>query len=196
MRYAGDGAIVVKGNHDEAVEQRSSRYLNDAARDAIEWARKTLTRESKEFLAKLSPCVRDGDICLVHASAAGPQRWEYVDSASSALKSMQAAAATYTFSGHVHEQVLFAQVSADRVTRFRPIAGSPVPIAGHRKWLGLVGSVGQPRDGNPAAAYALFDPARAQLTYYRVAYDHLSAAKKIRAAGLPESLAFRVERGI
>ena len=196
MRYAAEGALVVKGNHDEAVEQRAARYLNDAARDAIDWARETLTREAKDFLARLSPCVRDGEVCLVHASAAGPERWEYVDSASSALRSMQAAAVTYTFSGHVHDQVLFAQVSADKATRYRPIPGSAVPVAGHRKWLGLVGSVGQPRDGNPAAAYAVFDAARARLTYYRVPYDHLAAAKKIRAAGLPESLAFRVERGI
>jgi diadenosine tetraphosphatase ApaH/serine/threonine PP2A family protein phosphatase len=196
MHYAAEGAVVVKGNHDEAVEQRAARYLNEAARGAIDWARETLTREAKDFLAQLSPCVREGALCMVHASAAAPERWEYVDSTSSALKSMKAAAVTYTFSGHVHDQALFAQVSPEKATRYRPIPGSPVPVASHRKWLGLVGSVGQPRDGNPAAAYALFDQPRAQLTYFRIPYDHLAAAKKIRAAGLSEALAYRVERGI
>ena len=196
MRYARDGALVVKGNHDEAVEQGRSRYLNQAAREAIEWARQTLTRDEKEFLAQLPLWLREGNLCLVHAYAASPERWEYVDSTSAALKSMKAAAATYTFSGHVHDQVLFAQVSSGKAARYRPIPGSPVPVPTHRKWLGLVGSVGQPRDGNPAAAYALFDDALARLTYFRIPYDHLGAAKKIRAAGLSEALAFRVQKGI
>jgi len=196
MAYAREGAIVVKGNHDEAVAQRSPRYLNDAARDAIEWARGSLTQEEKDFLDALPLCVRERDLCLVHASAAIPERWEYVDSPSAALRSMQAAAAIHTFSGHVHDQLLFAQVGADTVTRFRPHHGSPVPVARHRRWLALVGSVGQPRDGNPAAGYALFDEARTSLTYFRIPYDHRGAAGKIRAAGLPESLAFRVQRGI
>jgi diadenosine tetraphosphatase ApaH/serine/threonine PP2A family protein phosphatase len=59
-----------------------------------------------------------------------------------------------------------------------------------------VGSVGQPRDGKAAAAYALFDPLRERVTFHRVAYDHLAAARKIRQAGLPELHAYRVEKGV
>jgi diadenosine tetraphosphatase ApaH/serine/threonine PP2A family protein phosphatase len=66
----------------------------------------------------------------------------------------------------------------------------------HRRWLALVGSVGQPRDGKAAAAYASFDPLREQVTFHRVAYDHLAAARKIRQAGLPELHANRVEKGV
>ena len=65
-----------------------------------------------------------------------------------------------------------------------------------RPWLAIVGSVGQPRDRNPAAAYAIFDAATRQMTFFRVAYDHVTAAARIRAAGLPEALAYRVESGI
>jgi diadenosine tetraphosphatase ApaH/serine/threonine PP2A family protein phosphatase len=78
---------------------------------------------------------------------------------------------------------------------FAPVPGVPVPLAAHRSWLALVGSVGQPRDGDPRAMYALFDAAQARLTFQRVAYDHGGTAAAIRAAGLPEAFAQRLERG-
>jgi diadenosine tetraphosphatase ApaH/serine/threonine PP2A family protein phosphatase len=96
----------------------------------------------------------------------------------------------------VHEQVLYAQTGAKKATEFRPHSGSAVPLGAQRRWLALVGSVGQPRDGRPAAGYALFDQDQDELTYFRVPYDHLSAARKIRAAGLSEGLAYRVEKGV
>jgi len=70
-----------------------------------------------------------------------------------------------------------------------------VPLSARRRWLALLGSVGQPRDGNPAAAYALFEPAASQLTQHRVPYDHATAARKILAAGLPAMLARRLAYG-
>jgi diadenosine tetraphosphatase ApaH/serine/threonine PP2A family protein phosphatase len=78
---------------------------------------------------------------------------------------------------------------------FQPVPETPIPIGKHRQWLAIVGSAGQPRDHNNAACYALADLTRNTLTFFRVAYDHASAAQKIRAAGLPERLALRVERG-
>ena len=197
MRYAAEGAVVVKGNHDEAVEQRHTpAYMNEAARQAIDWARRTLPSEAKAFLNALPLCVRSGSRCFVHATANEPERWRYVDSKSAALKSIDAAGVPYTFSGHVHDQRLFAQVGAQRVSSFDPHSGTAIPLGAHRSWLALVGSVGQPRDGSPAAGYALFDEERELLTYLRIPYDHAAAARAIRQAGLSESLAFRVERGI
>ena len=78
---------------------------------------------------------------------------------------------------------------------FTPIPGTHIPVARHRRWLAIAGSVGQPRDGNPAASYALFDSDMATLTYFRIAYDYEVTAAKIRAAGLPERLALRLEHG-
>jgi diadenosine tetraphosphatase ApaH/serine/threonine PP2A family protein phosphatase len=78
---------------------------------------------------------------------------------------------------------------------FSPVPEVPVPLAAHRTWLAIVGSVGQPRDGDPRAMYALFDVAQARLSFHRIAYDHTAAAAAIRAAGLPESFAMRLERG-
>jgi diadenosine tetraphosphatase ApaH/serine/threonine PP2A family protein phosphatase len=82
------------------------------------------------------------------------------------------------------------------MSEFRPFPGTAIPVPSHRRWVVLVGSVGQPRDRNPAAAYTLFDPAHQTLTFFRVPYDAMAAADKIRQCGLPGSLAYRVELGI
>jgi diadenosine tetraphosphatase ApaH/serine/threonine PP2A family protein phosphatase len=79
--------------------------------------------------------------------------------------------------------------------RFVPIAGVPIPVARHRLWLATIGSVGQPRDSNPQAMYAMFDTEQFELTFHRVTYDHPSAAAAIRRAGLPAFFADRLEVG-
>jgi diadenosine tetraphosphatase ApaH/serine/threonine PP2A family protein phosphatase len=194
-RHAADGAIVIKGNHDEALE-RMSGYFNDAARAAIDWAQQQLTDAQKHFLAALPLTAREGDLLFVHASAAAPERWDYIDSAQEARRSVAATDAAYTFCGHLHDQVLYFESTSSRMKDFRPVPGTTIPVRGHRRWLAIVGSVGQPRDRNPAAAYTLFDDQRREMTFHRVAYDAHGAAEKIRRSGLPESLAFRVELGI
>ena len=194
-RYAEQGAIAVKGNHDEAVE-RSARYMNEAAQSGIDWARKTLSPQAKAFLGALPTCVREDSMCFVHASASFPERWEYIDSPTAAERSIDAAQSTYTFCGHVHVQELYFVRGQNGAGVFKPVRGSAIPLSRNRRWLALVGSVGQPRDHNPAAAYALFDSEAGRMTFHRVAYDHLAAADKIRRAGLPAALAYRVENGI
>ena len=82
-----------------------------------------------------------------------------------------------------------------RPAAFKPIAGVGIPLSPPRRWLAIPGSVGQPRDGIPAACYALFDTATSKLTYFRVPYDFESAARKIRNAGLPESFVVLLEEG-
>ncbi len=194
-RYAAEGALVLKGNHDEAID-KSAGYFNDASRAALQWARDTLTDEQKRFLAGLPLVVRQGEVCYVHASAAAPERWDYLDSATAAKRCADAADACYTFCGHVHDQVLYFETAHGRMSEFRPFSGTAIPVPSHRRWVGIVGSVGQPRDRNPAAAYMLFDRARREVTFFRVAYDAAAAAAKIRASGLPAALAYRVELGI
>jgi diadenosine tetraphosphatase ApaH/serine/threonine PP2A family protein phosphatase len=193
--YSLAGAVVLKGNHDEAIA-KSSNYFNESAQAALDLARQKLCAEHKRFLAAL-PLVRsDGNECYVHASAAKPERWNYIDSPSAAKQCADAARVTYTFCGHVHDQALYFENQQGRMCEFRPVAGTTIPVHSHRRWVVIVGSVGQPRDRNPAAAYALFDRRLEQLTFYRVAYDSLTAANSIRRSGLPESLAYRVELGI
>jgi diadenosine tetraphosphatase ApaH/serine/threonine PP2A family protein phosphatase len=189
------GAIAVKGNHDEAVEATAG-YFNDAARAAIEYARENLSAEQRRFLATLPLTVREGDVCYVHASAAAPAKWNYIDSPSEARHCLDATDASYTFCGHLHDQVLYFESMSERMREFRPLPGTAIPVRDHRRWLAIVGTVGQPRDRNPAAAYTLFDRRRQEITFHRVAYDAAAAADKIRRCGLPASLAHRVELGI
>lgn len=192
---AAQGAVLVKGNHDHAVET-DARYMNDSARAAIDWARATLSPAQKSFLAGLPLIVREPDMCFVHATADAPERWNYVDSERAALASANAADRTYTFSGHVHFQELHFENAPRGMRVFRPQGSRPIPVFAQRRWLALVGSVGQPRDGKPASAYALFDRRSSRLAFFRIPYDHASAAAKIRKAGLPESLAYRLEAGV
>jgi len=194
-RLAREGAVVLKGNHDQAIEKPTS-WFNDAARASLSWARETLSADQKRFLAGLSLVHRDGEHCYAHASAASPERWDYVDSPAAARKCADAAHASYTFCGHVHDQALFFEAPDGRMMKFHPAAGRPIPVRSHRRWVAIVGSVGQPRDRNPAAAYTLFDSRLRQITFCRVTYDAAAAAAKIRDAGLPGSLAARVEAGI
>jgi diadenosine tetraphosphatase ApaH/serine/threonine PP2A family protein phosphatase len=186
-RCVEQGAIAIKGNHDEALEKMSS-YFNDAARAAIEWACETLSETQNRFLSALPLTVREGDLLFVHASAAAPERWNYIDSAREARRCIDATDAGYTFCGHLHEQLLFFEGAQGAMREFRPVAGTPIPVRRPRRWLAVVGTVGQPRDRNPAAAYTLFDLARRELTFFRVAYDAHAAADKIRKSSLPESL--------
>jgi diadenosine tetraphosphatase ApaH/serine/threonine PP2A family protein phosphatase len=195
QELVSQGAIAVKGNHDEAVEY-GPRNMNATASAAIVWTQQVLREHEKNFLSALPLCVHEEGLCFVHASAEHPERWSYVDSPAAAQLSSQAAQSAYVFSGHVHHQALFFENGAGRMSTFRPVPGKAVPAGAHRRWLALVGSVGQPRDGDPAAAYALFDSVQQQIMFRRVPYDNYAAAEKIRKAGLPAQLAYRVERGI
>ncbi|OAI42358.1 metallophosphoesterase [Verrucomicrobia bacterium SCGC AG-212-E04] len=194
-REAADGAIVLRGNHDDAVANPAS-YMHDSAKDAMDWARQALSEDERSFLAQLPLIVREDPMCFVHASAVAPERWNYVDTADAAQRCAEASGCTYTFCGHVHHQMLHFQRSEGAMSAFRPVPGSAIPMRGHRRWVAVVGSVGQPRDRTPAAAYALFDLDGSKITFWRVPYDHLAAARKIREAGLPATLARRVELGI
>jgi hypothetical protein len=93
----------------------------------------------------------------------------------------------------MHEQKLYFQNADGKMSPFRPLPGISIPVRRHRRWLAVVGSTGQPSGDSSAAAYTLFDRVREQITFFRVPYDNFGAAARIRDAGLPESLAYRLE---
>lgn len=188
------GALAVRGNHDQAIDQ-SAGYMNDSAQRAIEYARGALTASQAVFLREMPMMVREGNCCFVHASADSPDRYPYIDCPVAAATCVAAAATAYTFVGHLHDQQLYFQVRAPAMMLFRPTPGIAVPVPAHRRWLATIGSVGQPRDGDTRAMYALFDAGQARLTFERIAYDHRAAAAAIRRAGQPEFFAKRLEQG-
>ena len=187
--------MVVLGNHDAATIGRPVDFLSQNAKAAVSWTRTQLGEKQRAFLAALPLTVKDDNMLFVHASAVAPEQWIYVTSPKEAEQSIRAGKTNYIFCGHVHEQKLYFTGAGGQSMPFRPVPGTPIPAAKHRQWLAIVGSTGQPRDGNNAACYVLFDLERERLTFFRVPYDHGTAAQKIRAAGLPERLALRLERG-
>jgi diadenosine tetraphosphatase ApaH/serine/threonine PP2A family protein phosphatase len=194
--HARRGAVVVRGNHDAAALENSAETMNPSAARAVLWTRKQLNQRQVAFLDALPLTARREGILFVHASAASPGQWTYVTDPARAADSLEMSkGATWIFSGHVHEQALYFASAGGRPVAFRPKAGIAIPVEARRRWLAIVGSVGQPRDGRTDACWALFDDARQTLTFHRVAYDWAQAAAKVRAAGLPERLAHRLEHG-
>jgi diadenosine tetraphosphatase ApaH/serine/threonine PP2A family protein phosphatase len=188
------GAIAVLGNHDAAIGGPSSGMYGDA-QSVIDWTRGELSADERRFLAELPLAAADGDRLYVHADASAPRRWIYVITVEEAARSLRASQAQITFCGHTHKPAIFSITAASKMTAFVPVTGVPVPLTGLRRWQIVLGSVGQPRDGIPAASYALFDTDRKEITFQRVPYDIEAAAEAIRKARLPLFFAERLFAG-
>ncbi len=193
MQLTAQGAPAVLGNHDSAVN--NSETMNIEAQVAIEWTRGVLSAPQRQFLADL-PYTRTGDdVLFVHAEASNPERWIYVRSTLDAARSLSATSAHVTFCGHVHQPGFYCKSATGKMTAFTPVTDVPMTLMPGRRWLAVLGSVGQPRDGNPASSYVTFDTERQEITYRRAPYDVESAAAKIIAKGLPTFLAERLFQG-
>ena len=191
-RFVEDGAIVLKGNHDEAAVTGTTAGMNEYARKAIEWTFRQLDEPSRKFLADLPMQIQDEERLYVHSEAAMPSEWRYITDAASAERSLRATESRITFCGHVHIPQLYNMSPLKPAQYFDPKPNAGIPVIGQRKWLAVLGAVGQPRDKNPAAAYAVYDSTKKEITYQRIAYDMEPTAAKIHAAGLPAILAARL----
>lgn len=188
------GAVALAGNHDAAIASGSAG-MNAHAAEAIAWTQTKLDATQRSFLAGLPLTHHDGDRLFVHASAADPAGWHYVSDLHSASESFMATRARVTFCGHIHRPHLYHMSTTAKFASFNPVSGIEIPLLANRRWLAVIGAVGQPRDGNPAACYAALDVERGVLVYHRVPYDKETAAAKVRAAGLPAVLADRLIHG-
>ena len=151
MGLVDNGAIAVIGNHDHAIST-PSETMNAEAQAAIEWTRGRLSRPQRRFLAELPLTRREDDRLYVHSEASNPARWHYVRSSTDAARSIEATDAHVTFCGHIHRPALYSMSSAAKMTSFIPTSDVPVQLLGGRRWLAVLGSVGQPRDGDPAGS--------------------------------------------
>jgi diadenosine tetraphosphatase ApaH/serine/threonine PP2A family protein phosphatase len=193
--HVAQGAVAVMGNHDAAVVQGALPTMIDEARQVVEWTRSQLDPTQIEFLARLPMSVTDRNMLFVHANAWAPKEWGYIMSRMDAVRSIYATDSQYTFCGHMHLPMLYHLTPTGKTGDFSPSAGVSIPLSEQRRWLAIPGSAGQPRDGNPAACYAMFDIDTAALTFHRVPYDLEAAGAKIIAAGLPPRLAHRLSDG-
>jgi diadenosine tetraphosphatase ApaH/serine/threonine PP2A family protein phosphatase len=189
-----DGALCVRGNHDNAASG-AAEAMSSLAKQALDWTAGQLSAAQKAFLAGLPYTVEAEGVLFVHASANQPEEWSYVTSDTRAAPSFRASAARVILCGHVHVPLL-ASCDIGGVVREQAFrTGLPIPLLPSRHWLAVVGSVGQPRDGVAQAGWALVDTVTQELTFRRTAYDVARAAAKVRAAGLPEDLALRLMVG-
>jgi diadenosine tetraphosphatase ApaH/serine/threonine PP2A family protein phosphatase len=191
MDLVENGAKAVLGNHDSAIGNPREQ-MNLEAQISIEWTRGRLGVAQRQFLAGLPLTITDDDRLYVHSEASNPASWIYVTSTVEAARSIAATSAQVSFCGHIHQPAIYSMSSTAKMTAFTPTTGAAVPLLRGRRWLAVLGSVGQPRDGNPAAAYAMLDTERRELTYCRVPYDVEQAAAAIRKIGLPPWLADRL----
>jgi diadenosine tetraphosphatase ApaH/serine/threonine PP2A family protein phosphatase len=196
MDYVSRGAAAVQGNHDYSAARETRPQMHAEAREVIEWTRAQLNAEQLAFLAGLPLTEERGNMLFVHASASDPGKWEYVTGLEEAERSLKATRSRMVFCGHVHMPALYRRADDGRMGSHTPAPGARIAIKPQHQYLVIPGAVGQPRDGNCAACYALYDDVTRELTYFRVPYDHGAAARRVIASGLPIVFAMRLIEGI
>jgi diadenosine tetraphosphatase ApaH/serine/threonine PP2A family protein phosphatase len=188
--------LSLVGNHDLAVTgEISSDVFSASAAAAVEWTRANADAATIEFLRSLRPDNTDQEVGLYHASPRDPV-WEYVLAVDQARDCMAAQSARVSLIGHSHVALWFSDGSGPPGGNGGGQAegGKELDVSSDR-WLLNPGSVGQPRDGDPRAAWVELDTAEWKATYRRVEYDIDRAAEAIRDAGLPDLLAERLYIG-
>lgn len=193
-RLVSDGAICLLGNHDEAAITGPSG-MTPHAHDAILWTRKQLSAAHLAFLGSLPLTAELPGMLFVHASARAPAKWAYVADEKSAGECLAACAAPLVLCGHTHVPMIYYARPGRPPVRFQPFPRVAAPLSAIRRHVVVVGAVGQPRDGNPAACFALLDTERAEITMIRVPYDSQETARKIHECGLADWLGLRLQIG-
>jgi diadenosine tetraphosphatase ApaH/serine/threonine PP2A family protein phosphatase len=186
--------ICLAGNHDLGViGTLSLEDFSRGARMAAEWTRETISEETKDFLRALSPEGSAEGYGLFHASPRDPV-WEYVLSGLTAELCFDATDFRVSFIGHSHVALSFNRPEGEPTNGSTRKAGDQLDLdAGD--WLINPGGAGQPRDGDPRAAWLMLDTDRATALWCRTEYDISAAQAAIRAARLPDSLAERLQYG-
>jgi diadenosine tetraphosphatase ApaH/serine/threonine PP2A family protein phosphatase len=194
LELVGERAqAVVAGNHEHGVSGRLDlRWFNDYARAAVEWTAARLDREHQAWLSALPLQVEVDDATLVHASPDRPGEWDYLVTAEDGFDAFDAFGTRLCFVGHSHRPAEWSLGSAG--PEYRPGAVQ-IPLVSGRRYIVNVGSVGQPRDRDPRAAYAVWDLPARRVVLRRVPYDVTAARQKILAAGLPRMLGDRLTVG-
>jgi len=195
-RVAERAVAVVAGNHEHgALGLLDLEWFNPLARAAALWTRGRLDADHGRYLERLALRTTVEEATLVHASPRRPEEWDYLISAQDGFEAFGAFDTRLCFVGHSHWPGLWSQGSSGQAHVERPGAAQPWRLVDGRRYIVNVGSVGQPRDRDPRAAYAVWDRDERTISIRRVDYDYRTAAEKIVAAGLPRPLADRLADG-
>jgi diadenosine tetraphosphatase ApaH/serine/threonine PP2A family protein phosphatase len=183
----------VKGNHDEYIadEKMDLSAFNPVAAAAVEWTRGQLSADQLKWLGQLRYLRLIDSFSIVHATMDGPRDWGYVQTRMDAAASFIYQTTPVCFHGHTHVPIAFTEgLDISNGTFYET-----VKVEQKKRYFINVGSVGQPRDGDPRAAYAIYDSEEATVELHRLDYDLETTQKKILTAGLPERLAERLALG-
>jgi diadenosine tetraphosphatase ApaH/serine/threonine PP2A family protein phosphatase len=199
VEAVGERAVaIVAGNHEHgALGLLDLEWFNPVAREAALWTRDVLGPDHRRYLEALPLRAEVGDATLVHASPRDPEEWEYLVSAEDGFEVFGDFDTRLCFVGHSHRPGVWSLGSSG--PDYDPSAGGSArstALEPGRRYIVNVGSVGQPRDRDPRAAYAVWDQERRTVAIRRVAYELREAARKIVAAGLPRALADRLAHGL
>ena len=193
------GAVTIRGNHDKAVaELMATDDFNPVAKMAVDWTRAQLSNENLDWLASLpqGPLETDG-LILVHGAVQDED--EYVFTPSQALEGLLDSSSQVTFYGHTHHQGGFSyQDSELEVLQLHPKNRElhcALRIEKDKRYLLNPGSIGQPRDGDPRAGFAIADLDHSAIEFWRVPYDIQQVQTRMRSARLPEPLVHRLSLG-
>lgn len=195
------GARTIRGNHDKAAtDLMATDDFNPIAKAAVDWTRSQLSPENLKWLGELpaGPLETEG-IVLVHGAFQDED--EYVFTPAQALEGLLDSAGAITFFGHTHHQGGFSYENSNNhleVLHIRPRPSesfAPLRTESGRRYLLNPGSIGQPRDGDPRAGFAIADMEHHVVEFWRVAYDVASVQGRMRRAGLPEPLIQRLNIG-
>lgn len=210
----------VKGNHDEYAsnDDESMEGFNPHAKKAVLWTKSQLEAEQREWLSTrpMRQTIKNSNITIVHATLDSPESWGYIFDTHHAADNFAYQFTQLCFCGHSHVPIAFCKKPITNASE-KPIQEITewaykrnegfvprepeamdyitVDIRPGYKYLINVGSVGQPRNNDPRASFVVYDRDQQKITRYRIPYDIKSQQEKIRAAGLPERLALRLESG-
>jgi predicted phosphodiesterase len=192
-------AVTIRGNHDKACSGAEYADFNPTAQAAVEWTFRQLRPEYRGWLRALpaGPVSNEDGYVFVHGSIEDEDK--YLFSSEEAERSLELAPTPVTFFGHTHMQGGFLRENG-HVEAFRPTYAAEensvtLELDPAARYLINPGSVGQPRDGDPRAAFVLVDPERRAVEYRRIAYDIAAVQERMEQAGLPEPLVLRLAFG-
>jgi predicted phosphodiesterase len=186
-------ARSVMGNHDgAAIGTVDVDWFNPDAARAIDWTAEVVDENSRAYIAALPEIRREGELTAVHGSPRDPT-WEYITGTSVAEANLPAFDTRFCLHGHTHVPVVF-RAEDGRVELVPATPDRPISLDAGRGLLNP-GSVGQPRDGNPAASYLVMDTDTSQAEFRRVRYDIAETQRLMRAVGLPARLVERLGYG-
>jgi predicted phosphodiesterase len=188
-------ARCVRGNHDAAAIGELARDgFNPLAAAAVEWTADAISPATADYLRGHPLVSQDETTTLVHGTLREPL-WEYLETYDEARAHFERQTTTFSMVGHTHRPVLIFCDQAGQISSQLTPQGEPYPLDRPGRWCINPGSVGQPRDGDPRASYAILDLAAPSVTYWRVAYDIAATQERMRARGLAEPHIARLALG-